>query len=212
MRGLLLIALAVSAPAFATTATFRYEAFVGAVRAGEAVVEIRTTKEGYEVRGRAKSKGLWEAISRWRARFSVAGIFGKKAPEPQRYYLFQKDDKKKREVTVQDGMLQYTKNGRQRPRRPAFPGADVLTALFIDGECRATVTIHTGRHGYELKRLGEAQESCRYHVVDEDGDEFDAEIRFAERHGLIVPVSIDVNGTVRGHMRLVDSYTVADPS
>ena len=131
MRGLLLIALVVSAPAFAATATFRYEAFVGAVRAGEAVVEIRTTKEGYEVRGRAKSKGLWETFSNWRARFSVAGVFGKKRPEPQRYYLMQRDDKKKREVVVQDGVLQYTKNGKKRPQRPAFPGTDVLTALFI---------------------------------------------------------------------------------
>ncbi len=209
VKCLLMIGLLVaSAPVSATTATFRYEAFLGPVRAGEAVIEVETTAEGYEVRGRAKAQGLLETFGNWRARFSVACIFGKK-PETKSYYLFDKDDRKMRDITVQDGMLKYIKNGKMRSLRPALPGVDVLTTLFIDADCKDTVTLHTGRHGYHLRRYDELPGLCRYRVTDEDGEQFDAEIRFGQREGFTVPVSIEVRGMFGGRMQLIDSQAPA---
>ena len=107
-------------------------------------------------------------------------------------------------MKVRDGELHVTKNGRDRPIRPAYPGVDVLTALYINPSCQEEQRLHSGRHYYLLKRVRQQSDVCTYHVTDDDGDSYDAEIVYGERENFIVPVSIKLSGMLTGQLKLID--------
>ncbi len=80
----------------------------------------------------------------------------------------------------------------------------MLTALYIEANCRQEQQLHSGRHHYALKRIGQDPEICRYHVTDEDGDTYNADIVYTERENLTVPLSITLRGFLTGRMVLLD--------
>lgn len=203
--------------------TLNYDAYMGNAKAGAAVIRLSKTDEGYEVSGTAQSLGLLESLKRWRARFASIGRYICGVPRMLSYRLLETDDRKRREVAIDNGELTEIKNGKRRPTRPALPGRDVLTALFVDGRCESYMQMHTGRHGYDL-RLEQALAAdgsalpadmsagvdtadvaaCRYRITDEDDDHITAEIRFTQRHGFRVPQSIEARGFLAGRLVLTD--------
>ncbi len=188
----------------AQAATFEYQAYIGGLKAGHATVHVDLDQEFYEVSGSARAEGLVDALGSWYTKFSTTGKFVAGNAELIEYRYLEKGDHKRRDVSVRDGELRVIKNGKERPLRPAFPGVDVLTALYINPNCEEEKQLHSGRHWYVLKRIGPDADVCRYHVIDDDGDSYDAEFVYGERENLIIPVSITISGFLTGRMVLVE--------
>ena len=188
----------------ATAATFKYQAYIAGVKAGRATIHVDRNQDSYTVSGSAKAEGLVDARGSWHTRFVATGKVVEGVAELTQYRYVEKGDHKRRDVTVRDGELRVIKNGKERPLRPAFPGVDVLTALYIEPNCRQEQQLHSGRHYYALKRIGQDPEICRYHVTDEDGDTYKADIVYTERENLTVPLSITLSGFLTGRMVLLD--------
>lgn len=193
----------------------RYQAFIAGAPAGRADVEVDVNETTYVVRGTARSEGLWDTFSKWRSSFRVMGWLSKRDVNPatdhelplnkgaQEYYYYERGSDKKREVMVRDGQLQVTKNGRVRPAVAALPGMDILTALFVHPHCSANMTLHTGRHGYQLNRTGDRTDRCEYRVIDDDGDSHAASITMGQVGELTVPTRIDFTGALGSSLVLV---------
>ncbi|MCZ6643832.1 MAG: DUF3108 domain-containing protein [Gammaproteobacteria bacterium] len=188
----------------AQAATFKYHAYIGGVKAGHATVHVNLDEESYEVSGSARAEGLVDALNSWYTRFSSTGRFVDGNAELIEYRYVEKGDHKRRDVTVRDGELRVIKNGKQRPLRPAFPGVDVLTALYVDPTCEEEKQLHSGRHSYVLKRIETDNDVCRYHVTDDDGDSYRAEFVYGEVQNITVPLSITVTGFLTARMILVE--------
>ena len=188
----------------AQAATFKYQAYIGGVRAGHAKINVDWNQDSYTVSGSARAEGLVEVFGSWHMRFVATGRFVAGIAELIEYRYVEKGDHKQRDVTVRDGELRVIKNGKERPPRPAFPGVDVLTAFYIKPSCEEEQQVHSGRHFYFLKRIGQDSEVCRYQVTGDEGDTYNADIVYGERENLTVPLSITLSGFLTGRMVLVD--------
>ncbi len=198
----------------ADTLALKYKAYVAGASAGQAKLTVERLPTQFSVTGTARAEGLIEAFSPWRASFDASGNLADDQWQLARYHYVEKDHRKRREVTILNGEITEIKNGKQRPTRPALPGIDVLTALFVDSRCQVRLQLHTGRHGYELaqNRPPQAEDDsgnaldaaeCAYQAVDEDGDTTRVRIRFTEVGGHRVPAEIQLSGLVSGRMELV---------
>ena len=192
-----------------------YQAQVGEARAGRATLEVSMTGDQYRVVGDAQSEGLFESINPWRAQFFAEGGLTDRGPEMHRYYLYEQDDRKRREVTIENGMLRETKNDKPRRTRPPLPGPDILTALFVTPSCTGVDNLHTGRHGYGLVLQEDAGDRCSFEITNEDGDVYRASISYGTRAGVRVPVLIELKGLLTGTMVLASATplgsVVSDP-
>lgn len=192
-----------------------YEASIAGAPAGVATVAIARSPQRYRIAGQARATGLLDAFNPWRARFWSTGDMIDSVPTPRTYRYVERGRDKRRDVTVDEGLLTVIKNGKQRPTRPALPGLDVLTALFVEPRCTAALPLHTGRHGYQLSIQPPLADQtttanrCKYQVIDEDQDSFAAELQFGPAAGYRVPTRITVSGTLSGSMQLTDSKTVS---
>lgn len=202
-----------------------YEASIAGAPAGVATVaialaplatDLAATPMRYRLVGRAKAEGLLDAISPWKSNFWVSGVRTAHGVTDLDYRYVEQGRNKQREVRVRNDTLQVVKNGRQRPQRPALPGLDVLSALFAVTACPATLTLHTGRHGYRLQAPAlpegapdelrpEYPRRCRYTVTDDDQDRFEIEIEFDTLAEVRVPSRIEVSGALTGVLALRDS-------
>ncbi len=198
----------------------RYEAYIAGINAGRARLRLRSAGAYYEVDGSARSKGLWEKLDKWRAKFGVHGQRLGRSLQPARFFSLQTTDKKRREVVVEDGVLRVTKNAKIREPRPALPGFDLLSALFFLPPCAGSVDIHNGRDGYHLRLQGSAAATagvdaatagvtaadsalqCAYDVIDEDGDTYVMTIDFRQIGSFTVPSEIVISGVVSGRLLL----------
>lgn len=186
--------------------TLDYRAVVAGAPVGEARVTLALGDDGrYSVRGVARSNGWMRGFTGWRNRFSANGrvVAGSLAPDVFRYH--EQDQDKDRRVVVEGGRLQVTKNGRQRPERPAPAGPDLISALFVVPRCGADQRVHTGRHHYRLQHLpaGGDGSACRFRVTDDDEDSFELEMELEQRGALAVPRRITVRAWLTGWVELV---------
>ena len=190
-------------PAFGEV-MLRYDAFLGSTRAG--VVKVALTRDGdrYAVRGEAKSKGLMETLKSLKARFSASGTLADGEPHPERYEYYQKDNSKERLISVRDGEVSYQKNGEVRPTRPALPGMDMVTALWVAEDCHSVNEVHTGRSAYHFSVLAASPNECHYRVEEEDEEPFELAIRYGQRDGVRVPLLISSKGGWGGQIRIRD--------
>ena len=184
--------------------TLDYRAVVAGAAVGEARVALALGDDGrYRVRGFARSNGWMRGFTGWRNRFWSSGRVVAGAITPERFRYHEQDQDKDRRVLVQDGALQVTKNGRQRPRRQAPDGPDLIAALFVVPDCGADQQVHTGRHRYRLERLPGDDAACRFRVTDDDQDTFELEMELERRGDLAVPRRITVRAWLTGWIELV---------
>ncbi len=186
-----------------------YRGFVAGAPIGEAAVSVALRDGVYHVSGDARSNGVLAGFSRWRNRFTARGRIDGMERRVTEFSYVEEDRDKSRRVVVREGELQVTKNGRQRPKRPAPGFPDVISALFVQPHCRGDQTVHTGRHVYRLSRLGRDPGGCRYVVIDDDDDRFEIELVLVRRSGLVVPKKIVVYGWLTGWIELRDTTELA---
>jgi hypothetical protein len=210
MKNLLILILLLPTVSLASSsdASLRYEAFLAGAAIGEATVNVAFIDGAYVVEGSARSSGLWQRFSKWRTQFAARGDLTEAASGQFSY--FERHSDSSRIVDVRDGVLQVTKNGRQRPPVPSPAGPDLLSALFVPPHCGAAEVVHTGRHVYRLTRLASDERGCRYRVVDEDDDVFELELLLDRLGHLIVPKRITVYGRLTASMILVGSEVGAE--
>lgn len=190
-----------AAPAVA----LRYRAYLAGAPVGRATVRVWLGSDGYRVEGEAASEGWMDGVTRWRNRFRAEGDLVDATHQPAHFGYVETDRDKKRQVSVRDRILRVVKNGKIRPPQPAPPGADVLSALFVQPSCLPEQQVHTGRHVYRLTRLGDEDGVCRYRVVDDDDEFFEVAVNLIRRAGLMVPGRITFRGWVSGSIELADT-------
>jgi len=185
--------------------TLRYEAFIAGAMAGTATVNIDVVDDRYEVTGTAEADGVVDVFSEWRTHFQAHGQLVGETPLPAEYSYVERDDDQRREITVRDGVFVYFKNGRKRREGASPEGLDVLSALFVQPSCEAERAVHTGRKHFRMTRVETDRKGvCRYRIIDEDNDRYNADIRFGRRGELTVPLSITVRGFLTAKVVLVD--------
>lgn len=192
------------ATAQTTTTRYSYKAFLSGTLAGDVVVDVTRGAGVYTVKGRAATTGFWRAIDDWEGDFQVEGELAEGAAVPGRYVLLEKSSRKEQHVVVSDGELFVTKNGKVRKPKPAHPGLDLVSALWVVADCVDNAQLHNGRHGYQVERSQLDDGSCRYEVENDDGDRYSANVRFAEHSGQRVLESLVVNRLVGTRLTLVD--------
>lgn len=184
--------------------TLRYQAYVAGAPVGEATVTVAVMDDHYQVVGDARSSGLVRGFSQWRNRFAAHGRLNDAGPAPISFNYSERDRRKTRDVAVREGVVEQTKNGKQRPQLDAPSGSDVVSALFVAPRCEDDHQLHTGRYAYMLTRLQGDPGSCRYLVTDDDDDSFEIELEFGRHAGLVVPQRITVYAWLTGRVELVE--------
>jgi len=209
------------------TATLKYEAYIAGIPSGEARLVLSrrdlaargAASFSYKVSGSARSKGLWESIQKWRAEYSVDGEVHQQTQGrvvlPGHFYSLQTTPKKRREIHIEDGVLNETKNNKVRDPRPAQTGYDLLSALFFLPACYPEVRVHTGRDGYEMRRVEPAKAPenqpsstpimrCSYQVTDEEGGSYAMTLVYQQVGEFVLPSIITAQGPLSGRMVLTD--------
>jgi len=185
-------------------ATFHYQAFLAGLEVGTAQIEVELDLRRYTVTGRARSRGAMDALSPWRARFEAVGRYGPAAVAGEWFGYRAEEPDRIRQVWVSGGVLREIRDGQRRDDRQAFPGADLLTALFVAPRCPPTRQLHSGRSGYRLSDGAAAGDRCSYRVTDDEGGAYRVRFAFGDRQGLRVPLRIEVEGMLTGQLVLVD--------
>ena len=185
-----------------------YQAFIAGTKAGAAHIHLRLEAGGYQVRGTLATDGLWGRLSPWRARFAVEGGLRGGQARPVALGVQEWARRKERTIHVANGVLRQLRNGRHRPPRPAPPGVDLMSALWVGGRCDQEQVLNNGRHFYVMTRRGHAvrpdgSERCDYNIVDDDGERFRGWVALGARHGRRVPLEIGVIDGVTRRLALV---------
>jgi len=207
LLAVLLFSLCSAPQAFSQT--FRYQAYLAGTKAGTAIVHVEISDKTYHLSGSAKAQGILKWFGKWRSRFEVKGRIDGDELFLDEYRYVEREERKRRELSVRDGVLRVVKNGKPRRPRKALPGTDILTGLFVNPRCHDEQLLHTGRHNYQLRRLDLPNETtgtsrCRYEIHDDDGDRYVASVEFAQLGDLTVPVKMTFGGFIRGRMELVE--------
>lgn len=197
------------APPAVGSVTLHYRAFVAGAPVGEASITLSLGDGGYEISGEARSDGWLEGFSDWRNRFFARGGRRDAGPVLREFRYRETDGDERRDVVVRSGVLQVTKNGRERPQRTAPAGPDLISALFVEPRCRDEQAVHTGRHSYRLRRLDTGPAACRYRVLDEDDETFRMDLVLGRYAGVIVPRRITVHAWLTGWVELESVESVA---
>lgn len=192
-----------SSPVFAKSIELHYMAYMGTAEAGEIRLSIDVTGAEYVVQGEAMSLGFMELVMALRARFTAKGKVSAGHPAPTSYEYHHRDNSKERLVTVANGEVTYRKNGEQRPNEPVQPGIDLVSALWMSPPCNALGNVHTGRSLYVFSLTEGSGNQCTFKVVSDD-ETFDVAIKYGNRGGLRVPVSISSTGFFAGEVRLIE--------
>jgi len=191
-------------PGPAAAASFHYQAYLAGLEVGTARIDVQLDDADYTVTGRARTRGAMEALTAWRARFEAVGRHGPAGVAPEWFGYTAEEPGRVRQVWVTDGLLHEIRDGRRRDDRPAFPGADLLSALFVQPRCPARRDLHSGRSGYQLTDGRVADGRCSYRVTDDEGGAYRVLFEFGTRQGLQIPVRIDVQGMLTGQLVLMD--------
>ncbi len=193
----------------------RYGAYWAGAKVGEAEVHIERSEESYRIEGKAWTLGLVNRVTRWRGNFDAEGSIqdGRATPESYGFHTRQRGDRT-RSTKMADGKVESFRDGRQRDSGPAPDGLDMLTALFLPGECDEFDSLHTGTSFYELALIEQsktpangrnpARERCKFEVIDEDGDSYQVEVEVAQFGEHRIPVRIDIGGFLTGSVRILD--------
>ena len=185
-----------------------YRGVIAGADAGSAYVRIESDEERYEVRGVMRTHGVWNVLAPWNARFLVTGRIEDGRAVPETLVLHEKDRRKDRTIHVADGALRQLRNGRLRPERPAPPGVDLMSALWVTVRCDAEQVLNNGRHYYAMTRTEhtitpDGVERCDYGIVDDDGERSRGRLELGERYGRRVPLRIVVDEGVSRGLELV---------
>lgn len=194
-------------PVGAGATTFGYDAYRGKTKVGTAEVTINTNDAGYEIRGEARTVGMFDFLTKWRGWFKTTGRLVAGKPVAEEYAVTQKDRKKKKEIYFEDGRINYRKDGKYARSIDPLASLDLLSALFLAPGCGAAGDeIHTGKDRLSITLKEEVHQGtrlqCEFDVVDEDQQEFTASVVLDEINGIRVPVRLDVWGTFEGTLRL----------
>jgi hypothetical protein len=196
-------------------ATLHYEAFLGGLPVGDAIVVVQRADPVYRISGSASVTGVAHLLSDWRSRFYASGRLVDGAPYLEAYGYDERDGDKHRVLELRDGMVTTTKNGRPRARFPVLGGLDVLTAFFVTPGCWQEKLLHTGRFKYSVVGTPSSNEShrCRFLVRDDDGDENRVVVVFSRVQGMLLPEALYTFGVLRGRvvLRRVDPGAESDP-
>ena len=195
-----------AAPAHALE--LEYRGHIAGAEAGSARVHVESDGARYAVRGRIRTRGVWDLLSPWNARFTVTGRIEDGQAAPEELVLREEDRRKDRTVRVAAGVLHQVKNGAERPERAAPAGVDLVSALWVTLRCDAEQVLNNGRHTYTMTRtdhmLGEnGTERCLYDIVDDDGERSTGRIEFGLRHDQRVPLKIELVDSVSRGLELV---------
>lgn len=213
----LLIALLGTLSHPACAETFYYDAQVAGIPVGSAAVSIEQDEDGYRISGTAFVRGAAYLVSDWHSDFHASGRMTDGIPDLETYGYEEQDDGKHRELTLSDGIVHITKNGRPRARFPAHGGLDVLTAFFIAPQCWSAQRLHTGRFDYVVRGAPtDPPGSCRFEIEDSDGDKGTVVVTFERHAGRLVPAALHLLGPFPGRIMLrtsanVPKSVVADP-
>ncbi len=193
----------------ALSQTFKYQAYLAGAKVGTATVHVEISEDDYFLSGSAKAQGILRWFGKWRTRFEVKGRITGDELTLEEYRYVEREEHKRRELSIRDGVLRVIKNGKPRRPRKALPGTDVLTSFFVNPQCHDEQLLHTGRHNYQLRRLGPPIETidssrCRYEIHDDDGDRYVASVEFAQLGDLTIPVKMTFGGFIQGRMELVE--------
>ena len=185
-----------------------YRGVIAGADAGPAYVRIESDAERYEIRGMMRTHGVWNVLAPWNARFFVTGRIEDGRAVPETLVLHEKDRRKDRTIRVADGALRQLRNGRLRPERPAPPGVDLMSALWVTVRCDAEQVLNNGRHYYAMTRTEQTVtldgvERCDYGIVDDDGERSRGRLELGERYGRRVPLRIVVDEGVSRGLELV---------
>ena len=207
------LAAALAGPV-AADQTFAYVATLSGAPVGEARVTVAEAADRYLIFGRAWSTGLADLFASFRSSFFASGRIVDGTPLVDEYRLSQRDSERSRDLRVASGRLTEVKDGRVR-ERAAPPGPDMLTALFLPGDCASATGFHTGKHSYqlELRSMRPAQMSdtssysgpatrCEYSVTDDEAERSHATVWLAEVAGLVVPVRAEFTGGMNAGLYL----------
>ena len=190
----------------------RYAAYLGGVNIGFAEVKLSVNASTYRISGTARTIGLWDRFQQWRARFGADGTLSTADPTPLRFSSTQTTQSKQREILVTGGVLHVTKNHKQRSPRPALPGMDMLTALFLLAPCRQHLQVHTGRDGYEFHLVEQVGAlSCRYDVRSDEDRDYEMRIEYERNQQHHLPRRIDISGQLSGYLILEDLVVGKQP-
>lgn len=193
-----------ASPTVSSATRFTYRAFLGGTPAGDVVVDVERDGDRYRVKGHAATTGFWRTIDDWSGDFSADGYVVDGEAVPDRYVLLEKSSRKEQHVVVSAGELFVTKNGKARTPKPAHPGIDLVSALWVVADCVDNADLHNGRHGYSVERTRLDDGTCRYDVENDDGDSYSANVRFASHGGYPVLDSLVVNRLVGTRLTLID--------
>jgi len=198
---LIIICLSGAAPAAA--ATFHYDGMIAGVKVATASVQVDRDVSTYRISGNAATNGVARLLSDWTSEFYAEGGIEHERAKLRRYGYDEHEGKRHHILSLDNGQVTQTRNGRARPPRPALDGLDVLSAFFVEGGCWARRVLHTGRHAYLLEgRPSTHRESCDFRITDDDGDRNRVQVTFGVREGLTIPVRVVLQGWPGGRVVL----------
>ena len=190
----------------ASTTTYDYKVYAGGLVAGTAEIQVTRNEDRYEIQGEAQATGIFKLISRWRTWLMVVGRTVAGQPVVETYEHVESKRTRVKEVKVADGVVLYVRDGEVREPTDAVAPVDLFSLIFVSGECEETLRAHTGRMGFDLRLvnwdLDRYGERCDYSIVDDDADNYDAQVWIKEVDGIRAPSRIKIDGYVRGTFQL----------
>jgi hypothetical protein len=189
-------------PLAAAATTYHYEAYFAGLKVGSAAVAVERDASTYRIEGRAAARGVAAFFSDWQSDFYANGLFGDLGPILLTYGFDERERKKHRVLTLSDGVVDITRNGRTRPPMPVLEGLDVLTAFFITPACWKAQLVHTGRYNYWIDGRPGKEDGCDLEVTDDDGDLSRVRLWFEEHDGFLVPARLSIGGLLKGRIVL----------
>ncbi len=205
----LIISAACASSAASTSAatTFDYDGLIAGVKVGSAHLSVERDASGYRITGQALTNGVARLLSDWRSEFYAQGLIEGGRARLLRYGYDEKQGRKHRILSLEDGQVRQISDGRTRPPRPALEGLDVLSAFFLEGGCWQRRSLHTGRRAYLIEgRSSPGGGACDFRILDEDGDRDRVRVVFEQRDGLRVPVRVTTRGWIRGVVLLREQH------
>jgi len=201
---LIIVCLGSAAPA--TAATFHYDGMIAGVIVATARVQVDRDVSAYRISGTAATNGVARLLSDWTSEFYAEGGIEQERARLRRYGYDEREGKRLHSLSLDNGRVTQTRNGRARPPRPAIDGLDVLSAFFVEGGCWARRVLHTGRHAYLLEgRPSPHGESCDFRITDDDGERNRVRVTFGVHEGLTIPVRVVLQGWPGGRVVLRES-------
>ncbi len=199
--------MALSPPALTASGTaLIYDAFLSGAPVGTARLTFNRSESGYRIEGTASADGVAHLFSSWQTHFQAVGGFREGRPQLQRYAYDERERRKRRVLSLAEGMVHQVKDGQVRSSFPVLSGTDVLTAFFVEPGCWPDRLLHTGRYNYRIQgRPAKQPDSCDFVISDDEGSQTRIHVRFGMHERFRVPVLVRTRGLLRASVRLRES-------